>query len=107
PPPSAPSASINRRRLMSELCFSIPPPDFRWCRSTRAAAIIGKYEAGLRGPMQMDAITDGVHRIGKLVRCLYHQSVPGRQAHIVFQDTAEIRCELDGSGKAVVGSGYP
>src|SRR5438552_8276704 len=110
-PASAPAAFINRRRVLSvisELCFSI------WIasrfpdgvpRSTRAAAIIGKYEAGLRGPVQMDPITDGVHGIGKLVRCLYHESVLGRQAHIVFQDAAEIRCELDGSGKAVVGLG--
>ena len=43
--------------------------------------------------------------IGKLVRCLHHQSVARRQAHIVFQDAAEIRCELDGSRKAVLRPG--
>ena len=53
----------------------------------------------------MDPITDGVRGIGQLVRCLDHQPVLGRQAHIIFQDAAEIRCELDGCRKAVVRSG--
>src|SRR5437762_6200640 len=49
----------------------------------------------------MDPITDSVRRIGGRVRCLHHQSVLGCQAHIIFQDAAEIRCELDGSREAV------
>src|SRR6266702_4195697 len=100
-PASAPTAFINRRRVLSvisELCFSIRIASRSRDgvpRSTRAAAIIGKYEAGLRGPVQMDPIADGVCGIGKLVSCLHHQSVAGRQAHIVFHDPAEIRCEPD------------
>src|SRR5438128_9425131 len=93
---------------MSEVCFSIRITSGSLdgvSRSARAAAIISKYEAGLRGPVQMDPIADGVRGIGKLVRCLHHQSVLGRQAHIVFQDATEIRCELDGSRKTVVRRG--
>ena len=53
----------------------------------------------------MDPIADRIDVVGKPVRRRHHQAILRRQAHIVFQDAAEIRCELDGAGQAVLGAG--
>jgi len=78
----------------------------RWCgRSARPAAIVGEHEAGLGRPLQVDAIAYGVRVIALLVRCLHQQPVVGCQADMIFQDTAEIRRELDRPRKRIVGRG--
>jgi len=70
-------------------------------RSASAVAIVGKHEAGLSGPVQMHLLTDPMRGVGELVRRLDHQPVVRRQAHIVFQHTAQIRGELDRDGEGV------